>query len=197
MAALTVPRGYFAVLLGDETVHLAVVDVGLSVRGVVGPAKVAGVAVVESAHARLARWTGHGRRRSAVPRQPRNSVTMSAGAEVRIERAVLVHDGHDVRRSLWMPTDAEYRVVEKRCWRWPAVFEALAAANASSPATASSAASLAILDARVSPQRGDYTSSIVAVGSHLSDDRRQWPPCPISLALSLPRRALQGDAGSH
>ena len=88
--------GHASLLLADEPVHAAAVDVGRRSGRGMGAAEAAVFAIVEGADAPAAAPDPGRTGPSRIPRQPRNPVGAGVGAEVRIERAVLLHDDHDV-----------------------------------------------------------------------------------------------------
>ena len=88
--------GHPLVLLGHEPVHVAPVDVGLGVGVAVRSAEVAVLAIMEGLDAAAGRGVGEARHRPRVPRQPWDPVRPGIGPEVGVERAVLLHDDHDV-----------------------------------------------------------------------------------------------------
>jgi hypothetical protein len=80
--------------LGDEAVHLAVVDVCFGGVVGVGPAVVRRVRVVVGSAAATGRGVGNTDAESPV--LPRDPVRSGVGAEVVVERSVLLHDDDDV-----------------------------------------------------------------------------------------------------
>src|SRR5215472_14672204 len=81
-------------LLGDETVHLAAVDVSDRALGAMRSAAIAILCVVEWLHASALRVRyAHGKRAVARAGQP---ITARVGAEIAVVRTVLLHDDDDV-----------------------------------------------------------------------------------------------------
>ncbi len=105
--------GHALLLLGDEPVHLAAVDVGLRGREAVGTAEAAVLAVVERADAAAGGGIRHARNRPRVPGQARDPVRARVGAEVGVERAVLLHDDHHVP-DLVDPLESRRRWCDRR-----------------------------------------------------------------------------------
>src|ERR1700674_175629 len=84
-----------SLLLGDEAIHLAGVDVGHGARRSVWTASVDIVSIVIGLHAAAASWIVDANRKIAV-RPPRQPVAARVRAEVFVVRAVLLHDDDDV-----------------------------------------------------------------------------------------------------